>query len=158
MCDVVWVELCVCCHCCRETLTAQKIKSIVTTDRWVLQPAGIGRQRVTQWHWRKAFIWLIKWQQAAFYCKIYLCVISKKMQRICNKWYLCVLQLLHEEWANYGACCKYQPMDLIRYQTWCTSLSSGSVKDVIQHTDGDSLVVFSENCQMFVFIFVACCK
>ncbi|XP_073706312.1 anoctamin-1 [Garra rufa] len=23
-------------------------------------------------------------------------------------------QMLHEEWANYGACCKYQPMDLIR--------------------------------------------
>uniref|UniRef100_A0A8C2HXT3 Anoctamin n=1 Tax=Cyprinus carpio TaxID=7962 RepID=A0A8C2HXT3_CYPCA len=22
--------------------------------------------------------------------------------------------MLHEEWANYGACCKYQPMDLIR--------------------------------------------
>uniref|UniRef100_A0A8C0YTT4 Anoctamin n=1 Tax=Cyprinus carpio carpio TaxID=630221 RepID=A0A8C0YTT4_CYPCA len=27
---------------------------------------------------------------------------------------ICVLQMLHEEWANYGACYKYQPMDLIR--------------------------------------------
>uniref|UniRef100_A0A673GAC2 Anoctamin n=1 Tax=Sinocyclocheilus rhinocerous TaxID=307959 RepID=A0A673GAC2_9TELE len=26
----------------------------------------------------------------------------------------CVLQMLHKEWANYGACYKYQPMDLIR--------------------------------------------
>uniref|UniRef100_A0A8B9K007 Anoctamin n=1 Tax=Astyanax mexicanus TaxID=7994 RepID=A0A8B9K007_ASTMX len=28
--------------------------------------------------------------------------------------YLCVSQLLHEEWANYGVCFKYQPADLIR--------------------------------------------
>lgn len=29
---------------------------------------------------------------------------------------LYVLQILHEEWANYGVMHKYQPVDLIRYQ------------------------------------------
>lgn len=29
--------------------------------------------------------------------------------------FLCIFQLLHEEWANYGVMHKYQPVDLIRY-------------------------------------------
>uniref|UniRef100_A0A669DPL6 Anoctamin n=1 Tax=Oreochromis niloticus TaxID=8128 RepID=A0A669DPL6_ORENI len=32
----------------------------------------------------------------------------------CSVMFLCVFQLLHEEWANYGVMHKYQPVDLIR--------------------------------------------
>uniref|UniRef100_A0A3Q0T5R2 Anoctamin n=1 Tax=Amphilophus citrinellus TaxID=61819 RepID=A0A3Q0T5R2_AMPCI len=37
-----------------------------------------------------------------------------KLGIYCSVMCLCVLQLLHEEWANYGVMHKYQPVDLIR--------------------------------------------